>query len=363
MAENRADKNTVTRPARRRTGTVKTGTSVQQRRTPPKTAAPAAKHDIPLELLKRLYRQLYTIRVFETRCVKLYRNGEIRGYFHPYLGEEAIAVGMCAALKEGDYIVSTHRGHGHCIARGASLARMTAEILGRQTGYCRGRGGSMHIADFDTGNLGANGIVGGGIPLGVGAALGTWVRGEDRVTLIFFSDGAVNNGVFAESLNLASVYSLPAVFVIENNQYAAQTPIEQTSRLPDLYLRATGYGVESWGLDGNDLFAVYASACRAVELCRTGKGPVLIEAKTYRHQGHHVNDPGAYMPQDKLEFYKTQKDPVTLTRRALAKELSPREIEALEREVDEEMEKAVELARQSPEPDVGEFLREVEASR
>jgi TPP-dependent pyruvate/acetoin dehydrogenase alpha subunit len=319
--------------------------------------------DLSQELLERLYRQLYTIRVFETRCVKLYRGGEIRGYFHPYLGEEAIAVGMCAALEERDYIVSTHRGHGHCIARGASLARMTAEILGRSTGYCRGRGGSMHIADFDTGNLGANGIVGGGIPLGVGAALGTWVRGEDRVTLIFFSDGAVNNGVFAESLNLAAVYSLPAVFVIENNRYAAQTPIEDMSRLPDLYQRGTGYGVEAWGVDGNDLFAVYRAARRAVELCRVGKGPALVEARTYRHQGHHVNDPGAYMPQETLQFYKTQKDPVALARKALATVLGEAAIEALEREVEAEMEEAVEFARGSAEPDVGEFLREVEAGQ
>jgi TPP-dependent pyruvate/acetoin dehydrogenase alpha subunit len=325
--------------------------------------AVAARHGMPPELLTRLYRQLYTIRVFETRCVKLYRSGEIRGYFHPYLGEEAIAVGMCAALEERDYIVSTHRGHGHCIARGASIARMTAEILGRETGYCRGRGGSMHIADFDTGNLGANGIVGGGIPMGVGASLGSWVRGEDRVTLIFFSDGAVNNGVFGESLNLAAVYSLPAVFVIENNQYAAQTPIEDMSRLPDLYRRGIGYGVESWGVDGNDLFAVYDAATQAVELCRKGKGPVLVEAKTYRHQGHHVNDPGAYMPQDKLEFYKTQKDPVAQARKALAAVQDEAEIEALEREVQADMEAAVEFARQSPEPDVAEFLQELEAGR
>ncbi|MBN1835171.1 MAG: thiamine pyrophosphate-dependent dehydrogenase E1 component subunit alpha [Spirochaetales bacterium] len=316
---------------------------------------------IPLELLKRMYRQLYTIRVFETRCMKLYRSGDIRGYLHPYLGEEAIAVGTCAALEERDYIVSTHRGHGHCIARGAGLERMVAEIIGRETGYCRGRGGSMHIADFDTGNLGANGIVGGGIPLGVGAALGTWVRGEDRVTVIFFSDGASNNGVFAESLNLAAIYSLPAVFVLENNRYAAQTPVETTSRLQELYRRGLGYGVESWGVDGNDLAAVYASARRAVELCRSGQGPVLIEARTYRHQGHHVNDPGSYMPQEELEFYKSKKDPVALTRAALAREVDEKQIAALERAVDQEMEEAVEFARRSPEPDVQEFLREVEA--
>jgi TPP-dependent pyruvate/acetoin dehydrogenase alpha subunit len=259
--------------------------------------------------------------------------------------------------------VSTHRGHGHCIARGASLERMTAEILGRATGYCRGRGGSMHIADFDTGNLGANGIVGGGIPLGVGAALGTWVRGEDRVTLIFFSDGAANNGVFAESLNLAAIHSLPAVFVLENNRYAAQSPIEEMSRLEDLYRRGTGYGVESWAVDGNDLFAVYAGARRAVQLCRSGRGPVLIEARTYRHQGHHVNDPGAYMPQEQLEYYRSKKDPVTLTRLLLAQSLSEERIAALERCVEEEMERAVEFARRSPAPDVAEFLREMEAGQ
>jgi len=317
--------------------------------------------EMPPELLKRLYRQLYTIRVFETRCMRLYRGGDVRGYLHPYLGEEAIAVGMCAALEERDYIVSTHRGHGHCIARGARLERMVAEIIGRETGYCRGRGGSMHIADFDTGNLGANGIVGGGIPLGVGAALGAWVRGEDRVTVVFFSDGASNNGVFAESLNLASIYCLPAIFVLENNRYAAQTPIKSMSRLEDLYRRGTGYGVESWEVDGNELAAVYASARRAVELCRSGRGPVLIEARTYRHQGHHVNDPGAYMPQEELEFYRTRKDPVAMTRAALVEKVGEAEVAGLERSVDEEMEQAVEFARSSPEPDLGEFLREVEA--
>lgn len=221
----------------------------------------------------------------------------------------------------------------------------------------------MHIADFDTGNLGANGIVGGGIPLGVGAALGTWVRGEDRVTLIFFSDGAVNNGVFAESLNFASIFSLPAVFVLENNRYAAQSPIEQMSRLQDLYSRGTGYGVESWGVDGNDLFEVYDAAQRAVRLCREGRGPVLIEAKTYRHQGHHVNDPGAYMPQETLYYYRTERDPVSLTRAALAEILSEQQIDSLEKSVKQQMEEAVEFARRSPEPEVEEFIREVEADQ
>ena len=170
------------------------------------------------EFLADLYRKLYTIRVFETRCIKLYRQGLIRGYYHPYLGEEAIAAGVCAALNEDDYIVSTHRGHGHCIAWGAELKRMIAELLGRETGYCGGRGGSMHIADVRTGNLGANGIVGGGIPMGVGAALGSSIRGDGKVTGIFFSDGAANNGIFPEAMNLAAIWDLPVILVLENNQ-------------------------------------------------------------------------------------------------------------------------------------------------
>lgn len=163
------------------------------------------------EFLEQLYQTLYTIRVFETECIKLYRQGLIIGYFHPYLGEEAIATGACAALREDDYIISTHRGHGHCIARGGQLNKMVAEVLGRETGYCKGRGGSMHIADIATGNIGANGIVGGGLPIGVGVAMGVYVRGSDQVTIVFFSDGACNNGVFAESLNLAAIWNLPRV--------------------------------------------------------------------------------------------------------------------------------------------------------
>ena len=313
----------------------------------------------PTEFLAELYRRLYTIRVFETRCIRLYRQGEIRGYFHPYLGEEGIAVGVCAALREPDYIVSTHRGHGHCIARGASLERMAAELLGRESGYCRGRGGSMHIADLGTGNLGANGIVGAGIPLGVGAALGARIRGEQRVAVVFCSDGASNNGVFAESLNLAAIWDLPLIVVIENNQYAVSTPIRSVSRTEDLYVRAAGYGVAASKVDGNDVLEVYERASGAAEDCRAGKGPVLIEAVTYRQTGHHVNDPGAYMPRDKVEFYKAH-DPVAIGRKYLLEHAPERVVQQLEREVEAAMERAVQFARESPQPDVAAYLGETE---
>lgn len=301
--------------------------------------------------LTRLFRTVYTIRAFETRCIKLYRRGLIKGYFHPYLGQEAIAAGVCAALAERDYIVSTHRGHGHCIARGADLGRMVAELLGRQDGYCGGRGGSMHIADFAKGNLGANGIVGGGIPMGVGAALASRIRGEDRVAAIFFSDGAANNGVFAESLNLAAIWDLPALFVLENNQYAVSTPIEQVSRDPDLYKRGSAYGVESRCVDGNDVVAVYRTAAEAVATCRRGAGPVLLEAKTFRHMGHHVNDPGLYMPQDRVEHYRA-KDPVGVAARHLceAAGTGEEELARIRAEVEAEIEAAVAFAMASPAP-------------
>lgn len=313
------------------------------------------------EFLASLYTTLYTIRVFETRCIKLYRQGLIRGYFHPYLGEEAIAAGVCAALRENDYITSTHRGHGHCIARGAEIKKMLAEVFGKETGYCLGRGGSMHIADINTGNLGANGIVGAGIPIAVGAALGVSIRGEDRVAVAFSSDGAVNNGVFSEALNLAAIWNLPLILVLENNQYAVSTPIEHVSRDPDLYKRGAAYGVESFPVDGNDVLEVYERTKQAIALCQKGKGPVLMEAKTYRHGGHHVNDPGQYMPKERLDYYKA-KDPVALGRKYLVEKgrAAEEEVCEIEASVEREMEEAITFAKNSDEPSVDEFLETVE---
>lgn len=311
------------------------------------------------ELITKIYSQLYTIRVFESRCIKLYRNGLIRGYFHPYLGEEAIAVGVCAALNQEDYILSTHRGHGHCLAKGATIDRMTAELLGKETGYCRGMGGSMHIAEIATGNLGANGVVGAGIPIAVGAALSAKISKSGKVAVAFSSDGATCNGTFAESISVAAMWDLPLIIVIENNQYAVSTPVEESARETDLYKRALGYGVVTSGVDGNDVRAVYEKAVEAVNLCREGKGPVVIEAKTYRHQGHHVNDPGTYMPKEKMDYY-LKKDPVTIGRKYLSNFLSDDEIIKMEKEIDREMDDAVDFAQNSNEMSVEEFHQNIQ---
>ncbi len=314
------------------------------------------------EFLLDLYRTLYRIRIFETQCVKLYRQGQIRGYFHPYLGEEAVAVGVCAALRPDDFIISTHRGHGHCIAKGAHLDRMVAELFGKTDGYCRGLGGSMHIADVATGNLGANGIVGGGIPIGLGAALASSLKNEDRLVAIFFSDGASNNGVFAESLNLAAIWDLPVIFILENNHFAVSTPIESSSRGEDLYKRGEGYGVPSWSVDGNDVLKVYEMTGKATALCRQKKGPVLIEAKTYRHGGHHVNDPGTYMPQDRLNHFLS-KDPIKIGQTYLRNlaQVTDEEIQTIHNEIEQQMSDAIEFSRNSPEPDMETFRAFIEA--
>lgn len=308
------------------------------------------------EFLTEVYRILYTVRVFETRCIKLYRQGLIIGYFHPYLGEEAVATGVCAALGADDFIASTHRGHGHCIARGGDLKRMVAEIMGKKTGYCCGMGGSMHIADLSVGNLGANGIVAAGIPLAVGAGLGIKIRKEKAVSVVFFSDGASCNGTFGESLNLATAWDLPVIFVVENNQYAVSTTVEECARETDIHKRGDGYGTANFLMDGNDVLAVYDKTREAVELCHAGKGPVLLEAKTFRHGGHHVNDPGLYMPKDKLEHYLSR-DPVDIGRTYLVEkgDATEAEVKAIEQAVDEAMEEAIAFAKDSPEMSFEEF--------
>lgn len=313
------------------------------------------------EFLSDLYRTLYTIRVFETRCIKLYRQGLIVGYFHPYLGEEAIATGVCAALTEEDYIASTHRGHGHCIARGANLKKMVAELLGRSTGYCQGLGGSMHIADISAGNLGANGVVGANMPVAVGAALGVSMRGQPAVVADFTTDGATCNGVFGESLNLAGAWNLPLVVIVENNQYAVATTIEECTRETNLYKRGEAYGVPSFQVDGNDVIQVYEKAKEAVDMCRSGKGPVLIEAVTFRQGGHHVNDPGKYLPKEKLAHY-LGRDPVDIGRKYLVDlgKATEEEVQAIHDSVEQDMEQAIAFATDSPEMTLEAFRDFVE---
>mgnify|MGYP000994342179 CR=1 FL=1 len=297
------------------------------------------------ELLNTMYEKALTIRLFEKAAIAQYRIGNIYGYLHPYLGEEGVAVGAISALRPDDYIVSTHRGHGHAIAKGHDISKMMAELLGREGGYCKGRGGSMHVANLEQNNLGANGIVGGGIPIATGAGMAIKQKKTDQVVMGFFSDGAVNNGVFHESLNLAAIYRLPVVYVLENNQYAAATPYERMNLNEDLSAYAAGYGIPGFTIDGNDAVGVYEAAQEAAARARSGQGPTLMECKTYRHQGHHVNDPGLYMPQDVMAAWKA-KDPLDILRTHLAASgaFSNEQIEAVDEDVRARIEDAVRFA-------------------
>lgn len=233
-----------------------------------------------------IYTRILRIRRFEEEVGKLFAQGQLPGFVHLYIGEEAVGAGVCAALRDDDYIVSTHRGHGHVLAKGGDMKRMMAELFGKRDGYCKGKGGSMHIADFSIGMLGACGIVGGGIPIAVGAALSAKTRGTDQVAVTFFGDGAANEGSFHESLNLASALKLPVIFVCENNQYGEFTPAASAMNIKDIALRAQGYGIPGVIVDGTDAIAMYDAAQEAVARARCGEGPTLIEAKTHRRGGH-----------------------------------------------------------------------------
>lgn len=301
---------------------------------------------------RQMLRQMLTIRCFEERASADYHAGKIYGVVHCYIGEEAVAVGVCAALEPHDQIISTHRGHGHCIAKGADLKRMMAELYGRQTGYCKGKGGSMHIADFGIGMLGANGIVAGGISIVTGAALAAQMEGSDRVAVSFFGDGASNAGPFHECLNIAASWKLPVVYVCENNLYAAQTTAASTQGLEDVAARAAGYGIPGVKVDGNDVFAVYQAARHAAERARAGKGPTLIECKTYRWRAHteRKTQPD-YRSKAEIEAWK-QKDPIARLRRQLAEQeqLGEKDWQAMQAEVLGEIEAAVAFAEASPFP-------------
>ncbi len=312
------------------------------------------------ELIRGMYKSMVTIRRFEEEGVRLYRQGFIRGYYHPYWGEEAIAVGVCNALEKEDYLASTHRGHGHCIAWGAEVNRMFAELLGKKTGFCRGLGGSMHIADVTKGNLGANGIVGSGVPIAVGAAMGAKIRKENRIAAVFVSDGGTNIGSFSEGVNLAAAYKLPALFVIENNQYAVSTPIEDSTGEPVLFKRGLGYGVPGERVDGNNVMEVYQTAQKAVNSMRKGNGPYIIECLTFRQSGHHVNDPGAYMPKDKLEYY-LENDPIKVCKRHMLENgFAEEEVDAVKNEVEVIIKEGINYAKNSEEMSEAEFLKFVE---
>jgi len=316
----------------------------------------------PREKLVEMYRKMLEIRQFEEKVYELYGQNLVPGTIHLYAGQEAVAVGVCANLRREDYIVSTHRGHGHCIAKGADLKRVMAEILGKKTGYCKGKGGSMHIADFSIGILGATGVVGAGIPIAVGAGLSIKLRGTDQVVACFFGDGASNQGTFHEGINMAAIWRLPVLFVCENNLYAMGTRQSRVMLIENIAERASAYGIPGVTVDGNDVLAVYEAAEKAVERAKRGEGPTLIECKTYRHKGHSRMDPATYRPKEEVEFW-LKKDPIPRFRNKLLEMnvLSEEELREIETEVSRKIEEAVKFALESPYPEPEEALKDVYA--
>lgn len=309
-----------------------------------------------------LYRCMVKIRQFEKRAHELFLAGELPGFLHLYLGEEAIAAGVTGALKDGDLVASSHRGHGHLIAKGGDVKRMMAELYGRATGYGKGKGGSMHVADLDLGMLGANGIVGAGIPIATGAALALQYLETGNVAVVFFGDAASNRGTFHEAVNLGAVWDLPIVYVCENNLYGVSTCQREHMKIRDIADRAAAYGIAGDVVDGNDVEAVHEAGLVAVQRARSGGGPTLLECKTWRHEGHFVGDPCAYRDPAEHEEW-LGKDPIlrgteALIGRGLASE---QEIDQLTADIKAEIEAAVEFGRSSPWPDEAELLTDVYA--
>ena len=307
-----------------------------------------------------LYRTMLTIRLFEQCVAREFRTGEIPGFVHMYVGEEAVAAGVCANLDDRDYITSTHRGHGHCIAKGCDLRSMMAEIYGREDGLCKGRGGSMHIADFSRGMLGANAIVGGGVALATGAGLAASVRGSNQVAVAFFGDGAANQGVLHESLNLAAIWKLPVVYVCENNGFAESTPSAYATSVPDVASRAAAYGIPGVVADGADVLQVYAAAREAVSRARAGEGPTLLEVKTYRFRGHFEGDPDRYRDEEERRATR-ERDAIAALHARLteAGHATESELDGVRTEIEAAVSQAVDFARTSPFPDPAELERYV----
>jgi len=318
--------------------------------------------NLPKEKLTEMLRKMLQIRLFEEKVFESYAQNLVPGTIHLYAGEEAVAVGVCSNLGIDDYITSTHRGHGHCIAKGADLKRTMAEILGKRTGYCKGKGGSMHIADFSIGMLGATAVVGAGLPIAVGAGLSIRLRKTGQVVACFFGEGASNQGTFHESINMASTWKLPVVFVCENNLYAMGTRQSKVMAIENVADRAVAYGIPGVVTDGNDVLAVYDAAQNAIKRARDGGGPTLIECKTYRQKGHSRVDAAKYRPKEEVEQW-LGKDPIRRFRERLLQRdsLTITEIEQIEKEVLAEIEEAFKFALESPFPAPEEALEDVYA--
>ncbi len=304
-----------------------------------------------------LYKMVLT-RAFEENAEEMYALGKVHGTMHLSIGQEAIAAGSSPALKKSDYLLNTHRGHGHFLMWGGDLNRMMAEFLGKESGYCRGRGGSMHIADVESNNLGAQGIVAGNLPISVGVGLSIQLRKTDQVVLTLFGDGASNEGAFHESLNMASIWNLPVIYLCENNQYAMSMPFEKAFRVEQISERAAAYGMTGLTIDGNDVIAVYKAVTDAAERARKGSGPTLIEAVTYRYRGHSKSDRQLYRTREEVKQWM-EKDPI----QRFAKELNVNEagLKEIQARVKEDIRKAVEFAENSPEPEVSSILEGIYA--
>jgi pyruvate dehydrogenase E1 component alpha subunit len=319
--------------------------------------------ELDKQKLLQMYRNMLRIRRFEERLAEESARGNIPGLLHLYVGEEAVAVGACSALRKEDYITSTHRGHGHCIAKGGDLRKMMAELFAKETGYCKGRGGSMHIAAPEIGIVGCSGIAGAGIPIAAGVGLSSKLRKTDQVCVSFFGDGASNTGAFHEGMNLASLWELPVVYVLENNLYAISTPAVRSSKLKNLSDRAAAYGMRSAVADGMDVLSVYQAVSEAVERARKGQGPTLVECKTYRFRGHHEGDPKkgeTYRTKQEMDEWE-KRDPIIRLGDKMIKDrkATQAELDAINQETMKEIEDAVAFAKESPSPkpeDVTSYL-------
>jgi TPP-dependent pyruvate/acetoin dehydrogenase alpha subunit len=319
---------------------------------------------VEIEKWIRMYRQMVSIRLFEEQVNELYTRALMPGLAHLYIGEEAVAVGICEALRRDDYVTSTHRGHGHCLAKGASPDRMFAELLGKEAGYCKGKGGSMHIADPATGNLGANAIVAGSVGIATGAALSAKRLGTDRVAVCFFGEGALGQGVLYEVMNVAQLWKLPVIYVCENNLYTEYTHYTETTA-GDIPARAAAFGLQAETVDGQDVRKVHAVAGQLVERARRGNGPSFLVCNTYRYTGHHVGDINReyYRSKDEEKHWKTDRDPIKLLAGWLIQQglADSDQFSRIQSEVESEMKKAVEFAVSSPYPSVTEVEQDVYA--
>jgi acetoin:2,6-dichlorophenolindophenol oxidoreductase subunit alpha len=313
---------------------------------------------MPREQTEEMLQKMLIIRAFEEKAEELYSLGKVHGTMHLSIGQEAVAVGACSAMFSKDYLLNHHRGHGHCLAWGSDVNIMMAEFLGKENGYCRGRGGSMHIANVEANNLGANGIVAGGIPISVGVGLSIKMRRTDQAVLVIFGDGAVNEGAFHESLNLASVWKLPIIFLCENNQYAMSMPVKKAFNIDRLSARASAYNIPGVTVDGNSLLDVYGAVSQAAEHARIGQGPSLVEAVTYRWRGHSKSDRQAYRTREEVKAWQA-KDPIARFAALIGK--TKEDVECMRSHATEIIDQAVAFAEESPEPDVSRILEGVYA--